>query len=335
MNRTANELILTCNFSYEIALNQKGKFKQMPFIDYYQVLEVDKKATQAEIKKAFRKLARKYHPDLHPNDKEAEHKFKAINEANEVLSNPENRAKYDKYGEHWQHGEAYEQQQQQQRRSSGRGQGSQFDGYTYAHGGGADEGDYSDFFSSIFGNQHGGGGSRRSSGKFKGQDIQATYGLKLSQVTKTHQQTFEINGQKIRITIPAGAYDGQQIKLKGYGHPGHNGGPAGDLYITFEIQNDTPFERSGDDLKLEVPIDVYTAILGGEAVVETLTGKVKLKVKEGTQNGMTTRLRGKGFPIYKKDEQYGDLYVKYLVKLPEALTNEEKRLFQELKKLQS
>lgn len=307
----------------------------MAFIDYYQVLGVSKTASQEEIKKAFRKLARKYHPDLNPNDKEAEQKFKAVNEANEVLGNPENRAKYDKYGEHWQQGEAYEQARQQQQ-SRGGGGGNPFDGYTYEEFGGG--GDYSDFFSSIFGNRGGGTGSSRrgsASGKFKGQDVEAALNLQLSQVQQTHQQTFEINGKKVRITIPAGAYDGQQIKLKGYGQEGFNGGPAGDLYITFNIQNDTPFERDGDNLRLTKTIDLYTALLGGTVMVDTLDGQVKLNVKPFTQNDSTTRLKGKGFPVYKGEGKHGDLYLTFKVKLPTQLSDKEKELLEQLKNLQS
>lgn len=306
----------------------------MAFIDYYQVLGVSKTASADDIKKAYRKLARQYHPDVNPNNKEAEQKFKQINEANEVLSNAENRAKYDKYGEHWQHGEAYEQaqRQQQSKYQSYNSQGNPFEGYTYSHQGG-DGDDYSDFFSSIFGNE-----SRSRSGnsrKYKGQDIEAKFELNLSKAATTHQETFELNGKKIRITIPAGAYDGQQIKLKGYGHSGHNGGPAGDLYITFQIHNDTQFIREGDNLKLNVNTDLYTAILGGEVVVNTLDSKVKLKVKPFTQNGTSNRLKGKGFPKYKSEGQFGDLILTFNVELPTKLSKEEEALFTQLKNLQS
>ncbi|HTO15827.1 MAG TPA: J domain-containing protein [Edaphocola sp.] len=310
----------------------------MAFIDYYQVLGVDKKASQEAIKKAFRKLARKYHPDLNPNNKEAEQKFKAINEANEVLSNPENRVKYDKYGENWQHAEAYEQAQKEQAgRRATRGQGSPFDGYTYERSGAGEE-DFSDFFSSMFGDQAQGfeGGRRRgSSNKFKGQDISANLTLRLSQLMNSHQQTFEINNKKVRITIPAGAYHGQQIKLKGYGHPGYNGGPSGDLYITFDIQNDTSFEREGDNLKYTLVIDLYTAILGGEVIVPTLDGQVKLKVKPYTQNDSISRLKGKGFAIYKEKNKFGDLYVQFKVEIPKHLSQEEISLFEQLKNLKN
>ena len=303
----------------------------MAYIDYYKILGVDKNATQEDIKKAYRKLARKLHPDLNPDDKEAERKFKEINEANEVLSNPENRAKYDKYGEHWKHGEEYEkaqQQQQQQRQSHGNDYSSGFSGADFGEGE-----DFSDFFQSMFGGTGGFGRSSRgsASGKFKGQDVHAELNLSLKDAATTHQQTFDINGKKVRITIPAGVYDGQQIKLKGHGNPGYNGGPNGDLYITFTIPADPDFERIGDDLKTKVAIDLYTAVLGGDVNVNTLTGSVNLKVKPETQNGTTVRLKGKGFPIYKKEGEFGDLFVTYDVELPTNLTDKQKQLFEQLK----
>lgn len=304
----------------------------MAYIDYYKILGVDKSATQDDIKKSYRKQARKLHPDLNPNDKEAERKFKELNEANEVLSNPENRSKYDKYGENWKHGEQYEQAQQQQQRqyqSQGGNYGGGFSGADFGEGE-----DFSDFFQSMFGGEGGGFGrnSRGSaSGKFKGQDVQAELNLNLKEAAKTHQQTFDINGKKVRITIPAGVSDGQKIKLKGHGNPGYNGGPTGDLYITFNIAPDLNFERVGDDLKSKISIDLYTAVLGGDVKVETLEGSVNLKVKPETQSGTTVRLKGKGFPVYKKDGEFGDLFVTYDVKLPTNLTEKQKELFEQLK----
>jgi len=302
----------------------------MAYIDYYKILGVDKSATQDDIKKAYRKLARKHHPDLNPGDKEAEKKFKELNEANEVLSNPENRSKYDKYGENWKHGEEYEKAQKQQSQYQNRG-GDYGEGFS-----GADfEGeDFSDFFQSMFGGAGGGFGRNSrgsSSGKFKGQDIQAELNLNLKDAAKKHQQIFDINGKKVRITIPAGVYDGQQIKLKGHGNKGFNGGPNGDLYITFNMNPDPDFERVGDDLKTKIVIDLYTAVLGGDVKVETLEGSVNLKVKPETQNGTTVRLKGKGFPVYKKEGDFGDLFVTYEVKLPTSLTDKQKELFQQLK----
>ena len=308
----------------------------MAYIDYYKILGIEKNASQEDIKKAYRKLARKYHPDLNPGDKEAEKKFKELNEANEVLSHEENRKKYDKYGEHWKHGEEYEKAQQQQQyqrqqRSSGGGFEG-FEGFSGADFGGGE--DYSDFFQSMFGGS-GGGFNRNSrgsaSGKFKGQDVHAELNLDLKDAAKTHQQTFEINGKKVRITIPAGVYDGQQIKLKGHGNPGFNGGPNGDLFITFNILNNLDFERIGDDLKSKITIDLYTAMLGGNVEVKTLDGTVNLKVKPETQNGTTVRLKGKGFPKYKKDGEFGDLFVTYEVELPKNLTEKQKELFEKLK----
>lgn len=301
----------------------------MAFIDYYKTLGIEKNASPDEIKKAYRKLARKHHPDLNPNDKDAEQKFKEINEANEVLSNPENRAKYDKYGEHWQHGEAYEKAQQRQQQQYSGNFGDGFSGTDFGQGE-----DFSDFFQSMFGGAGGGFGknSRGSAnGKFKGQDVYAELNLSLNDAAKTHKQTFDINGKKVRITIPAGIYDGQQIKLKGHGNPGINGGPNGDLYITFNISEDKDFKRDGDNLKTQVDIDLYTAVLGGDVNIQTLDGYVNLKVKPETQNGTTVRLKGKGFPVYKKEGEFGDLYVTYNVKIPTNLTGKQKDLFQQLK----
>lgn len=308
----------------------------MAFIDYYQVMGVAKNATADEIKKAYRKLVKQYHPDLNPNNPEAEQKFKQVNEANEVLSSPEKRTKYNKYGEHWQHADAYEEAQKQQQggyQNYG-SQGNPFEGYTYSHQD-TNGDDYSDFFSSIFGNNAGTRGGGASSRKYRGQDIDAKFELNLSKAATTHQETFEMNGKKIRITIPAGAYDGQQIKLKGHGQEGYNGGPAGDLYITFHIQNDTPFQRDGDHLKLKVDIDLYTAILGGDIIVHTLDSKVKLKVNPITQNGTVVKLKGKGFPKYKSEGQFGDLLLTYNVLLPTKLSTEEEALFNQLKNMQS
>lgn len=296
----------------------------MAYIDYYKTLGIQKSATADEIKKAYRKMARKLHPDLNPNDKVAEQKFKELNEANEVLSHIENRKKYDKYGENWKHGEEYENARQQRQY-----QGGQSSGF----GGGED---YSDFFESMFGGQAGGfGGQSRgsASNKFKGQDVSAELTLSLKEAAKTHQQTFDINGKKVRLTIPAGVLNGQKIKLKGHGNPGNSGGPSGDLYITFNISSDKDFKRIDDNLFADVELDLYTAILGGEVLIKTLDGEVKLKVKPDTQNDTVVRLKGKGFPVYKKEGQSGDLMVTYKIKLPTNLSAKEKELFEELQKI--
>lgn len=299
----------------------------MAFIDYYKILEVDKKATEAEIKKAYRKLARKYHPDLNPNNKEAEKKFKEINEANEVLSHAENRKKYDEYGENWQHAEEFEKSKRQQQQYQTGGQQGGFGGF----GGG---GDYSDFFESMFGGRASRGGAGRST-PYKGQDFNAELHLDLKEVYTTHKRTLTINGKNIRLTIPAGVENGQIIKITGHGGEGAGGGPKGDLYITFSIENHTDFKRDKDNLYENVDLDLYTAILGGEITVNTFDGKVKLKVAPGTQNGTKVKLKDKGFPVYKKEGQFGDLYITYQIKIPKNLTEKEKELFTELSKLRT
>src|SRR6478736_5303144 len=270
----------------------------MAFVDYYKVLEIDKSATEADIKKAYRKLARKYHPDLNPNDKEAEKKFKELNEANEVLSNPENRKKYDQYGENWQHSEEYEKARQQHQYQNTGGQQGDFGGFGGFSGGG----DYSDFFESMFGSGFSRGGRRNTA--FKGQDFSTELHLDLKEVYTTHKRTLTINGKNIRLTIPAGVENGQVIKISGQGADGANGGPKGDLYITFNIENNTNFKQDKHNLYATVDLDLYTAVLGGEITANTFDGKVKLIVKPGTQNDTKVKLKGKGFPIYKKEGEF-------------------------------
>jgi curved DNA-binding protein len=317
----------------------------MDFIDYYKTLGISKTATQDEIRTAYRKLARKHHPDLNPNDKEANKKFQQINEANEVLSDPEKRKKYDQYGKDWQHAEAFEKAKQSgggRGRSGGAGNGG-FGGGAGSGGFGSagfgnedfegagssfGSGGFSDFFESMFGRA--GGATGGPQGKFRGQDQQAELHLSLSDAAHTHQQTLGINGKNIRITIPAGVENGQVIKLKGHGAPGTNGGPAGDLFIHFSISEDPRWRRDGSDLHAHAAVDLYTAVLGGETMVDTLDGKVKLKLNPGTQNGSTMRLKGKGFPVYKSEGQFGDLYVNIEVRLPKTLSEKERQLFTEL-----
>lgn len=291
------------------------------YIDYYKILGVDKNATQAEIKSAYRKLARKYHPDLNPNDKEAKSRFQQINEANEVLSDPEKREKYDQYGKDWKHAGEFE-------------NAGQYQQQTYTSGDPwftSSEGDFSDFFNSLFGGF--GRSSRGHQVKFKGEDYSAELRLDLVDVYTTHKRTLTINGKQVRITIPAGIENGQKIKIQGYGGPGMNGGPNGDLYITFSIANHPIFKREGNNLYRTVDLNLYTAVLGGEITVDTLDGRVKLKVKPETQNDTRVKLKGKGFPVYKKEGQFGDLYITYLIKTPTNLTEKQKALFAELAKM--
>lgn len=301
----------------------------MAYIDYYKVLGIQKEATSEDIKKAYRKLARKYHPDLNPNNSEAHKKFQEINEANEVLSDPEKRKKYDKYGKDWKHSDSFE-QAQNARQSRQHHYESNYDNFEGSRS--FNEYDFSDFFNSMFGEGFSQSKSSRDF-KFKGEDLNAEVQIDLRQAIHTYHQVFNINGKNIRITIPAGINDGQKIKLTGYGSPGINNGPNGDLYITFKINEDPVFKRKENNLYRQIEIDLYTAILGGEITVGTLTGDVKLLVKPLTQPDTVIRLKNKGFPLYKKDGQFGDLYITYKVKLPENLSTKEKELFTELSNL--
>ncbi len=297
----------------------------MAFIDYYKILGISKTATEKEIKSAYRKLARKYHPDLNPDNKTAELKFKEINEANEVLSDVENRKKYDKYGENWKNGEQFEQAQRQRQQNSQYQSGQQ----DYSSQ------DYSDFFESMF---QGGGASssgHRQAPKFRGQDYNAELNLNLKDVYTAQQQVLTVNNKKIRLTIPAGVDNGQVIKIKGKGEQGINGGPNGDLYIKFIINNHTEFKREGNNLHQNVDLDLYTSILGGDITVNTFNGKVKLKINPGMQNESKVKLKGKGFPVYKKEDQFGDLIITYHIKIPNDLSEKEISLFEELQKLKA
>jgi len=295
----------------------------MTFVDYYKILGIERTATPKEIKSAYRKLARKLHPDLNPNDKDAKQKFQQINEANEVLSDPEKRRKYDQHGSDWQHADEFEKAQRNQQQSPG----SRSERFTGASPGG----DFSDFFESMFGGAAGSGRSRQV--KYRGEDYNAELHLDLLDAYKTHKQTLTVNDKKIRITIPAGVENGQTIKIPGHGGPGINGGPNGDLYISFSIANHDTIKRLGDHLYTTVDLDLYTAVLGGEIILDTLDGKVKLKVKPETQAGSKVKLNGKGFPVYKREGHFGDLYVTYNIKIPTNLTEKQKALFTELSKL--
>jgi len=281
--------------------------------DHYKVLGIDRTATSDAIKAAYRKLARKYHPDLNPNDKEAKVKFQAINEANEVLSDPESRKKYDAYGEHWKHAEQF---QQAKREQGGPSQGGA------NTSGGARAGSQAEDYEDLFGNLFGGRDGQRV--KFRGQDYQSELYLDTVSAYRTQQQTLTVNGKAIRITVPAGVENGQTIRISGQGGPGMNGGPAGNLYITFVVADHPRFKRVGKDLFTAIELDLYTALLGGEVMLGTLDGTVKLKVPAETANGTKVKLKGKGYPVYKQEGQFGDLFVTYTVKLPTSLTERER-----------
>ena len=305
----------------------------MEYVDYYKALGLTKNSSEKDIKKAYRKLARKYHPDVNPGDSHSEKKFKEINEANEVLSDPEKRKKYDKYGKDWKHADEFE--------KAGYGGGGQRGGQRHSSqswgdaSGGMGGEDFSDFFSSMFGGGGGGFGGSRQRQSFKGQDYSSELVLSLRSAAETHKQTLTVNGKKIRITIPAGVSDDQTIRIKGQGAPGVQGGPAGDLLITFKIEKDAQFERKGNNLYTKAKVDLYTLILGGETTADTLHNPVKIKIKPGTSPGSKVRLKNKGFPLYKDAHKHGDLIITLDVDIPINLSDKEKELFTELKNMQS
>ncbi|MGZ5191738.1 MAG: DnaJ C-terminal domain-containing protein [Flavisolibacter sp.] len=289
-------------------------------MDYYKILEIPKTSTESEIKSSYRKLARKYHPDLNPKNKDAEKRFKEINEANEVLSDPGKRKKYDEYGKDWKHADEIKKARQQQQSQRNANTQQDYGEFT---------GDFSDFFESMYGNSS----NKSRQTKFRGRDLNAELHLNLKDVYKSQQQTLTVGGKNIRLTFPAGIEDGQVIKISGHGTQGANGGPNGDLYITITINNDTKFKRKGSNLYATATIDIYTALLGGDVMIDTFDGKVKLKVAPGTQPGTEVKLKGKGFPVYKKENEYGDLFITYQVKLPVSLSDKEKELLTELQKI--
>lgn len=312
----------------------------MSFIDYYKVLGLDRSATQSDIRKAYRRLAKQYHPDVNKQDPHAQERFQEINEANEVLGDPEKRKKYDEYGEHWAHAEEYEAQRKQYEQQYG-GQGTYgsftgggFGGFNFGGFGDftrseGNTGGFSDFFEQLFG-----GARRRSQAPRRGQDYEAELHLTLRDATTTHKQVLSIGDKSLRVTIPAGVSDGQRLKLRGHGGDAPDGGTRGDLYITFRIAPDATFARQGADLSTLLTIPLTTAVLGGDVPLTTLMGEVlRLKVSAGTQSDAKVRLKGKGMPIYKKENERGDLIVTFTVAIPTTLTPEQKELFLRLQQL--
>lgn len=301
----------------------------MNYKDYYKILGVPKEASQKDIKKAYRKMAAKYHPDKNPDNKEAEEKFKEINEANEVLSDTEKREKYDALGSNW---DAYKNTGDDWRQYANQGRGSD---KFYGQGRGGGREDFSSFFEAFFGggraNPFGGSSRSRRQAAFTGGDIPAELPITLLEAYQGSKRTFEINNEKLRITIKPGSFEGQKLKIKGKGQPGINGGARGDLYIVLAIQPDFKFQRKGDNLIYEAKIDIFTAILGGKIEIPTMSSPVKMTIPEGVNIEKTLRLKGKGMPKYRNIKQYGDLLVKLKIDLPKKLTQEEKDLFEKLK----
>jgi len=305
----------------------------MEYKDYYKILGVDKKASSAEIKKAYRKLAMKYHPDKAKGDKSAEEKFKSINEANEVLSNTEKRKKYDELGSNWQN---YQQ--------SGDNEG--FDRGRYSNqgqGGGQYSGDfedmfgdsgYSDFFDAFFGGsaRQKRGGGRRSVATM-GQDMQAMIDITLREAYSGTSKVFNYDNQSIKLNIKPGIADGQVLKLAGKGGAGIRGGQAGDLLITIKVLPDAVFDRKGDDLYANLNVSVYDAVLGGKVEFEMIKGKVKIDIPKECSAGKIFRLGKLGMAKYGKTGECGDLYLTVKIEMPKNLSTKETSLFNELKKL--
>lgn len=303
----------------------------MDYKDYYTILGVNKKATKDEIKKAYRSLAKKYHPDKTNGDKVLEEKFKEISEAYEVLSHDENRKKYDELGANWKN-------QQQQGGGPGGFDYSQY----YANTGGQGrhqtyEGDpemFSDFFNNIFGGGYSGASGRPKPSR-KGQNYSTEMEMTLEEAYHGGIRIININGKKLRLTTKPGTRDKQKIKLAGKGSPGINGGSFGDLIITIHIIPNPNFKRKGNNLYSDLPVDLYTAVLGGKIEVPTLNGNVNMTIPKGTQGGKSLRLKGKGMPVYGSKTDYGDLYVKTNIIIPTNLTEKQEELFSELKKMES
>ncbi len=309
----------------------------MEYKDYYKTLGVSKTAGQDEIKKAYRKLAVKFHPDKNPGNKQAEERFKEIGEAYEVLKDPEKRKKYDQLGSNW---------KQYEQAGAGGWDGGPFSsrgggGRTFHYEGdpgdlfGETGGGFSDFFNAFFGNM--GGSSQQFGGRsagYRGQDLQAEMEITLEEAYHGTSRILNVNGQKLRITTKPGAYDGQDLRIRGKGGPGMNGGSSGDIYIRIRVLPHNRFSREGNDLNVSEDVDLYTAILGGNIEVVTLSGRVNVPVAKGTQNGSRLRLKGKGMPVYGKPGTYGDLYVRLNIIIPKTLSREETELFRKLKSLQ-
>ena len=321
----------------------------LDFKDYYTTLGVPKTASEKEIKQAYRKLARKHHPDVNPGDKSAEAKFKEINEAYEVLGDPEKRRKYDELGANWR---AYEHAQQQ-----GQPWGAPFGGGAYsANTGGAggyrtmteeemrdlfgNEDPFSDFFKTFFGGGGSSGGGRQRAGRAtrvqKGRDIEHEVDLTLEEAFHgtTRRMSIKEGGhaRSVDVRIPVGVKDGSRVRAAGEGESGANGGVAGDLYLRVRIRPHAMFERKGEDMHTRVAVPVTTPVLGGEAQVPTISGAVRLKIPESTQNGQVFRLKGHGMPAVGKPDDRGDLYATVDVQLPRSLTKEQREHYEALRK---
>ncbi|MFZ1977477.1 MAG: J domain-containing protein [Bacteroidota bacterium] len=306
----------------------------MTYKDYYKVLGVGKTATTEEIKKAYRKLAKKYHPDKAKGDKAAEEKFKDINEANGVLSDPVKRKKYDQFGADWRQYEQsgaqpggfnwskYANEQSHTRTMSQEEFNAMFD----------EEG-AGNIFDSLFGQRFGERRGRKNRA-LKGEDFEAETTLSLEEAFHGSTRLLKVHGQTIKVILKPGITDQHVLRLEGKGGRGLSGGPNGDLYITVKIAPHPEFQRKGNDLYCERPIDVYTAVLGGKVRIKTLKSTVNVDIPKGTPNGKMLRLMGMGMPVYGTKNEFGNLYVTVTIQLPDKLSEQEIELFKKLSALQ-
>lgn len=299
----------------------------MDYKDYYSILGLDRKASQEEIKKAYRKLAVKYHPDKNQGNKTAEERFKEVSEAYEVLGDPEKRKQYDKLGANW---KQYQDAGYSQGPFGGASRGRR---HTYTRTGADyfDGGGFSDFFEAFFGRGRGTtNGFGEDSFDFPPGDLTGEISISLEEAYHGTERVIDLGGEKIKVKIRPGAYDGLTLRARGKGQKSRSG-KAGDLHLNIKVLDHPLYKRTGDDLHTEAFVDLFTALLGGKQEVNTLSGKININLKEGTPNGKIVRLKGKGMPVYGKPDQYGDLYVKLIVKLPEHLTPHQRQLLQKVK----
>jgi curved DNA-binding protein len=308
----------------------------MDFKDYYEILGVPPDADEKTIKQAYRKLARQHHPDVNPGNKEAEEKFKTINEAYQALSNLEQRKKYDELRAQFQRWQQSGRQPQDFNWQNWAAQPGENANVRYATPEDLEdlfghESPFSDFFTSIFGQTRGQSrGQARSGGPRKGQDVEAEVDLTLEEAYRGTTRALQIGDRRIEARIPAGVRTGSRVRLAGQGGQGRDGGPAGDLYLVVRVLPHPNFELEGDDLHTEVPLDIYTAVVGGEVQVPTLGRPLMLKIPPKTQGGRTFRLRGRGMPKPGDPKTQGDLYVRVKLVLPENMTEEELNTFRSL-----
>jgi curved DNA-binding protein len=310
----------------------------MDYKDYYEILGVTPGADKKAIQQAFRLLARKYHPDVNPGNKESEEKFKTINEAYQVLSDVEQRKKYDELRtqyQQWQQTGRSQQDFDWQNWSarSGKAENAQYGNAEDMEDLYGNASPYSDFFTSIFGQAPRSSNSRGRSSSPKprrGRDIEYEIDLTLQEAFKGTDRLLEIDKHRIQAHIPMGVHTGSRVRLAGQGEPGYNNGPAGDLYLLINILPDKVFEREGDNLHMEVPVDIFTAVVGGETNVSTLDRPLTLKIPPRTNAMQSFRLRGKGMPHLGDPKTRGDLFARVKLVLPDVLTDQEVNSIREL-----